>query len=302
MPAVLARLDIERDDRGREQIVAGALRAVEAVARVAGGEINHAELGVDGRRLPDGPAAEFPEVIIGGPGVAAELPGRRNGVERPARLASPGIERLQAAADPHVTAAHPEDDHAVVIQRRADDAVAFEGILNLIAPEDLAGALVKGHELGVQPADEHLAVAEGDAAAHPTAADFHATGIEVRLVAPENLATVHADREDIILAGHHVEHAVVHERLPLAGMLRAHAAPVEVRAPHGLHVANVVAIDLAERGVTLVGQAAAVGNPTVHGRRRELLRRERRRRLDRLRVRCGHGRDRNEHRGRQGDP
>ena len=120
-----------------------------------------------------------------------------------------------------------------------------------------------------------------DAAAHPAAAHLHAAGIELRLVAPENLARIDADREDIVLAGHHVEHAVVHERLRLAGVLRSHAAAVQVRAPHGLQVANVVAIDLLERGVALVGEAAAVGDPAAHGRRRELLRGERGCGLDR---------------------
>src|SRR6185437_7501998 len=148
------------------------------------------------------------------------------------------------AADAHVPAAHAEDDHAVVIQRRADDAVALQRVFDLVGPQDLAGALIESHELSIQPTDEHLAVANGDTAAHPPAAHLHASGIELRLVAPENLARGDTDREDIVLAGHHVQHAVVHERLRLAGVLRSHAAAVQVRAPDGFHVANVVAIDL----------------------------------------------------------
>ena len=80
-----------------------------------------------------------------------------------------------------------------------------------------------------------------------------------------------------------VQHAVVEQRLRLAGILRADAR-VQVDAPFGLQVLDVVAVDLRQRRVALVVDVAAVGDPRVLRERGELLLRECRRRLDRLRA------------------
>ena len=55
--------------------------------------------------------------------------------------------------------------------------------------------------------------------------------IELGLVAPQMRAVVHIQREHIIGAGDHVEHALIEERLALAGVLRAGAGAIQVRAP-----------------------------------------------------------------------
>ena len=75
VPAVLAGLRVDRDDRDAEEVVAGAHGAVEIGARVARREVDEPELGIDGRRLPDGRAAVLPRVVVLRPGVVAGLAG-----------------------------------------------------------------------------------------------------------------------------------------------------------------------------------------------------------------------------------
>src|SRR5262249_46304753 len=80
VPLVRAGLVVKSDDRGREQVVTGPDGAVRLGAGVAGAEVQHAELGVDSDRLPDGRAAVCPglcaarvRVIGRWPRVAAEF-------------------------------------------------------------------------------------------------------------------------------------------------------------------------------------------------------------------------------------
>jgi hypothetical protein len=59
VPLELPGLQVERHDRGCVEVLAGAAAAEEVAARVAGGDVEEAELRVDGGRLPDRtPAAQ----------------------------------------------------------------------------------------------------------------------------------------------------------------------------------------------------------------------------------------------------
>jgi hypothetical protein len=65
MPAVRAGLQVERNDRVGEQVLAAAFTAVDgapAAARVAEGPIHEAEFRVDGRVHPRRGAAVLPTV------------------------------------------------------------------------------------------------------------------------------------------------------------------------------------------------------------------------------------------------
>src|SRR5690606_32741594 len=117
------------------------------------------------------------------------------GVESPDEPAGLRIEGLHAAPGAQVTAAEAGDDHAVVVQRRADDAVSLRGVFGLHAPDRLAGALVQRDQLRIETSDEHHAVAERHAAIDPAAAGAHAAGLQLRLVAPQDVALVDADRD-----------------------------------------------------------------------------------------------------------
>src|SRR5688572_20870571 len=104
VPAVPARLHLDRDHRDAEEIVAGPHGAVEIGTRVARREIDEAELGIDGRRLPDGGAAMLPRVIVARPGVVPGFAGTRDRVEGPHELAVVRVVSLHAAAHRAVAA------------------------------------------------------------------------------------------------------------------------------------------------------------------------------------------------------
>src|SRR5512146_531056 len=96
-----------------------------------------------------------------------ELSGPGYGVEGPAQLAGLRVVGLDAPARPHIASGKPRDDHAVVIERGAGDDVAGLGIFGLDRPAHLAGLLIEGHQLGIQLADEHHAVAESKSTSDP---------------------------------------------------------------------------------------------------------------------------------------
>ena len=136
VPAVRARLHVERHDRRREQVVALAHGAVEVGARVRGGEVEEAELGVDGRRLPHGAAAVLPDVVVLRPGLVAALARARDRVEGPEQLAVLRVVRLHAAAHAALRTREAADQHPVVVERRARDREAFLPALRLDRPDD----------------------------------------------------------------------------------------------------------------------------------------------------------------------
>ena len=136
VPAVLARLRIERDDRGREQVVAGAHAAVVVGAGVARREEDEPELGIDGRGLPDRRAAVHPQIVVLRPRVVTEFAGPGNRVERPDELAALGVERFDAAADAVLRAGEARDDEPIEVERRARDREPVLPALGLHRPFD----------------------------------------------------------------------------------------------------------------------------------------------------------------------
>src|SRR5262249_53700218 len=152
---------------------------------------------IDGWRLPDRSAAPLPVVVVLRPGLAARLARRRDRVKRPDQLAVLRTERLDAAANAAVSAAEADDDHAVVVERGADDRVPLRRIPRLDRPQHLARLLVEREQLRIELADENPALAEADAARDPAAAHFHVLGVEMRLVLPQDVAGVDIDGEHV---------------------------------------------------------------------------------------------------------
>ena len=270
VPAVLAAARIDRDDRDAEQVVAFPQVTVQHGPRIARREIDEPELGVDGRRLPHGSAAVLPDVAVLRPSLVADLAGTGHGVEGPFELAGLRVERLDAAARAEIAAREARDDFAVVVERRAGDAEADLRILGLDRPDDSARALIERDELRVELADEDLAVAEPKPARRPAAAGTRDVRIDVRLVFPEHVAGVDVDRERIVVAGDDVHDAFVDDRLRLIRAARPHAGAAERCAPHAAQVRDVVAVDLGQRRVALIGEVAAVREPTRARQRCEL--------------------------------
>ena len=289
VPAVLAGLRLDRDHRDAEQIVAGPHRAVEIGAGVARREVDETELGVDGRCLPDGRAAVFPRVVVGGPRVVTDLAGARDRIERPAQLTGARVVRFDASAGSAVAARETRDDEPVVIERCRRDAEGVFGAFRLDRPDDGAARLIERHELAVELPRVDSAVADRHAAAHPAATNDRDVGIEVRLVAPADRARLDIEREDVVGARRDVNDAVVDDRLRLGGILTRRARAVQARTPFGLELRDVGAVDARQRRITLVVDVAAVGDPTVGGPGREVLGGERRsdcRSLFLRRARC----------------
>ena len=171
VPAVLAGASLDRNDRRREQVVAGAHGAVEIGARIAGREIDQPELGVDGRRLPHRRAAVHPHLVVLRPGVVAELAGARDRVERPEQLAVVGVVRFDAAAHADLGAREARDHHAVVVERRARDRKPFLPALGLDRTRLPCPFVDRAQRGGRRAsADEDLAVADADTATRPAAA------------------------------------------------------------------------------------------------------------------------------------
>ena len=91
---------------------------------------------------------------------------------------------------------------------------------------------------------------------------------------PEDRARLDRQREHVVRARDHEDHAVVNDRLSLAGKLRRDTGPVQMRTPHAFQRADVGAIDAIERRITLVCQVAAVRRPARARRSGKRLRGE----------------------------
>ena len=130
VPEILASVRIDRDDRGREQIVAGAVDADAVVVRGAERHIKDAALRIERRITPDIDAGSVCGAVPA-PGVIAELPRPRHGVERPHQLAGPGVPGARIARGPGsaigptrpFAGARTRDDEILVDGRRRQQRV-----------------------------------------------------------------------------------------------------------------------------------------------------------------------------------
>ena len=148
VPLQRAGAQREREDRIGEQVRADPLRAV--AERIADGDVDQPELGIDRRRLPDAAAV----ALAADPGRAGDVPALipsvlRNGVEVPEHLAGLRVDRQHVTAGNVALAARAADvDHAVVNLRRGREPVAERdrrrdvGIALLDHVEDDAGLAV----------------------------------------------------------------------------------------------------------------------------------------------------------------
>ena len=175
VPAQLAVLDVEGEDRVGEQVHAVPLGAV--AERVADGDVEQAELRIERRGLPDAAAV----ADAADPGRARDVPALvvlvlRDRVEVPDHLAGRRIHGQHVAARNQALAAgRPHVDHAVVDLRRGGEPVAHgDGGLDVRVPEaqhvqDDAGLPVVAEGLdrlagrGVEGEDERAGGAVDDA-------------------------------------------------------------------------------------------------------------------------------------------
>ncbi len=277
MPRIAA-VEPQRHDRGAEQVVARPIGAVadRIGTGLAGAEIDEAEIGIDGGRLPDGGAALQIGLRAGGigivrrrPGVAAELARPGHGPEAPQLLAARRIERGELAAHAAISARDAGVDHAVVVERRAHDGVAVLPSADGRLPREIAGLGVERHEGAVELAEKHLAVGDRDAAVGPAAAHRGDVLVDARAMLPDERAGLGIERVDVVVAGREIHDAVLHDRRALHRIFGADAR-AEIDHPGGLEGLDVVAVDLGERGIARVAPVAADGEPLLAGRLAEI--------------------------------
>src|SRR5688572_24817429 len=170
VPAVFAAVDVEGDDRRREEVVAGAHGAVEIGPRVTRREENEPERGVDRGRVPYGAAAVLPDLVVLWPRLCPALAAARDRVERPNERAVARVERLDTAAHPVLGAREARDHAAVVVERGARDREAVLPALGLHGPRERPRFRVERDDLAVELAHEDAAFAVRDAAIGPAAA------------------------------------------------------------------------------------------------------------------------------------
>ena len=268
-PPELARLRLDGDDRRRPFVVALPDASVPVRPRVPGREVEEAEVGVVGRRLPDR-AAAVQVRVAGRPRVSAGLARRRDGVVAPDRLAVVRVERLEETTRAEV-GSDDADVHAPVrVDRGRSDHLPVLPADELPVPDDFAGLRVERDDLAVELSLVHLSVADRDAAVQPTAADRVDLLVEVPLVLPEDLAGLDVDGEDVVLAGRDVDHAVVDDRLALARVLRLGPRTPQIGLPDALELLHVRRVDLVERRVPVVREGAARRRPVVARRLGEI--------------------------------
>ena len=209
---------------------------------LAGAEIDQAEIGIDGRRLPDvGAAVQIRLGAIGigivrrRPGLRAARAGIGHRPEMPQLLAGLGVERRELAARLAVAAGNAGIDCAFVVERRGGDGVAVLPLADHGAPHLLAGAGVERHEGAVELADEHLALADRHAAIVPAAAHGADALVEAGAVLPDQRAGARVERGDIVIAGGEIHDAVFDDRRAfqanISGRGRSRDAPP--RRPSG---------------------------------------------------------------------
>ena len=277
VPGELSRLEIQRDDRVGEQVGAGPLRAVAEGVPDRG--VEQAELGVDGRRLPDAPAV----APAADPGRAGDVPALvvlvlRNGVEVPDDLAGLRVDGEHVAARDHALAAGRADvEDAVVDLRGAREPVTHGdgrlhvGVAQPEHVEDDAGLPVLAEALdglaglGVEREHERAGgavddpVGVGDAAVAEDVALAAAAAEQLRhVVDPQQVPVGGVDRVDAAPRVGDVHDAVDDDR----GRLVADAVddPVLEEPPRGEQV-RVLGRDPIRLGVPAPGQVEVVERP-----------------------------------------
>src|SRR5271169_5057247 len=115
MPDAFSGGGIQRQQAVGEQVVAGAVGAVEIAGGAAGGDVDDAALEIDRHAGPVvGGAGVGPRVL--GPGIVAELTGARDGVELPTKLAGAGVVGANVAVrGGKGFALAPADDQQVLV-------------------------------------------------------------------------------------------------------------------------------------------------------------------------------------------
>src|SRR5262245_14766701 len=286
---------IERHDGAGVEIISGALIAHPGAA-IAGAPERQIGLGIIGASDPDRGAAGLPLIALR-PCFAAGLARCRHHVGLPQLLA--GLRIIGGDEAPHaeLPAGDADQNLAVNDKRRQRHVVALLVISDLRGPRFLAGLGIERDQHRVRRRKEHLVAPEPD----PTAGrlQFHHVLGDRPPEAPQQLATLGLNREQLVAGRRHEHDAIVDDRRRLMALGLAGG-----QAPDELQAGDIGRRDLRKRAETPAIEAAPEHQPVavlrlfqpVGGHRRIILqdgrrrarRRRRRNRADRLlRVAAG---------------
>ena len=291
---------VETDDAVREQVVALAVAAVEVVRRSADRQVDVAEFQVGGHRRPDvGAADPFGGAVL--PGRVAELAAAGHGMEGPQQLAGTGVVTADVAGRPlrlrrPVHDRRADDDHVADHGRRRGVSVLVGAVVErtdagrkvdgAAVAEVLPGGAGRGIErdqagvTGGQIDRLRFAVRPpGESAVEKAVVRRAPRVVASWVVDPEFLAGRGVDGGRLAEGGAGVEDAVLHQWCRFKSDVVETGVGVRDRvvrrfpAPADTQVADVSAVDLAERGVLRAAGIAAVLPPfaadgAVLGRRR----------------------------------
>ena len=189
-----AGLDVERDDRVRVEVVAGASRRRSTGPGLPVPQYVSPSFGIEAARDPDRRAARAPRVA--GPGVVAGLAGRGDRVGLPDLLAGLRVERDDEAANAALAARDADHDAAARGERRDRHVVAVVVVLDGLVPDDGARFRIERDDARVGRRRVDLVAVERDAAIRRMA---HAdVGRHLMPVAPEQVAGLGVDREHLV--------------------------------------------------------------------------------------------------------
>src|SRR5580704_17048798 len=202
----------------------------------------------------------------GWPSVAADLARSRERMPTPQDLSGLAVERRQPAAHSKFPARVAAVDDAVVVKRRAGYPVAVVPVLNRRLPHLFAGLDVERDDIGVQLAEEQRPLAHRQAPVEPTAAYGRDLLVDARPPLPLDFAGLRVKRENVVVAGYHVHDPVFDERRRLRRVLASKPGAFETGHPGTLELLDGGRVDLLQRGVAIIGQVAAVGDPILGDR------------------------------------
>ena len=272
VPDVLPVVGPERHDRGEEEIVALAARALHVVPRrpVPDTDIQQVEVRIIGHRVPHRATAarRLPDAVR--PGGARlrrhDAVGRRavgfairigRGVETPDQLPRLRVIGREVAADAVLGAAVPDQHRAFDHPRRTRDGVGLGLIDGDHRPDWRAGLRIERDQPAVEGADVHLPAPQRDAAVHHVATRRKASrAFDPRIVGPERCPGPGVEGKDLGPGGGRVEHTISHQRRSFLA-----AVGVELRTPCQTKLADRGGVDGGKGTVSLLGVGPAGRHP-----------------------------------------
>jgi hypothetical protein len=154
---------VEHDERIRIEIATGPCAWIVVGRRIANRREELAADWIERIRRPSSAAAVFCR-LGNEPGFETGFPGQRYGIESPAFLSGPRIERHEATAYAPVAARRPDEYQVVPSNRRGCHELTLTGISDLHSPEFLTGHRIEREQATIIRTTEQAAVQIGHAA------------------------------------------------------------------------------------------------------------------------------------------